>query len=184
MEAHDIEKRESVGYGCSTLFFDNMKLVYHIYYKKFKAGFSRYEEDLISAGRVGLWKACVNYSQEREIRFSSFACQCIRNEMCVFLKNELKHYGKTVGYDIILEDGQVHDITEITDNGQYEEMLGKIEFDLVMDRIKHRDEFKRIYDGELIADIAKSKKICRQTIYNRMAKSKNILDKNTEKSII
>lgn len=71
-------------------FENNQKLVYFVfnqYYKRLKM----YKDDLLQCGMVGLWKACLNFDENLNYKFSNFAIKCIKNEMRVFLRSEIKH---------------------------------------------------------------------------------------------
>lgn len=66
-------------------FEKNTKLVFHVLNRYFKK--SANDEDFIQLGMLALWKACLSYQEEFGFRFSSYACQVIKNE----LGNELRH---------------------------------------------------------------------------------------------
>ena len=79
-------------YECeeNVLFNKNRKLVYHIL-NKYYTKWAELQDDLIAVGMIALWKATEEYDESRKVKFSSFACRAIRNEMT----NELhKTYGK------------------------------------------------------------------------------------------
>ena len=61
---------------------DNLNLVYNIVHKYFDYG---NKEDFISEGYIGLIKAADKYDKAKQIRFSTFACRCIYNEISRYL---------------------------------------------------------------------------------------------------
>lgn len=62
---------------------ENIKLVYYTVNRYFR-GYSDTDE-LINEGSIGLIKAANKYDKEKEIRFSTFACRCIYNEISRYL---------------------------------------------------------------------------------------------------
>lgn len=160
------------------LFLNNERLVGKVYHDWF-AWFKGYEEDLMSAGRMGLWRACVNYDESKGIKFSSFACKCIKNEMCIFARKEFKYHINTTSYDVLMPDGTKNDITELTPNGQYEEMLSKADLEVRIKEATYKDDFRRVYDGETMAGIARNKDLSRQAISRRIVSEREkIIDKS------
>lgn len=71
---------------------DNIQLVYHMAY----AMAQRRElirdalDDAIGEGMVGLMKAAVYYEPERGAQFSTFACNCIRQQIQNMVQRELR----------------------------------------------------------------------------------------------
>ena len=58
---------------------DNMKLV-HLVINKYYPSFT-HDEEIIQMGRIGLWKASKTWD-ENKCKFSTYATNCIRNEIC------------------------------------------------------------------------------------------------------
>ena len=66
---------------------DNEKLVYytiHRFFPDFQG-----DEDVVQAGFIGLWKACISYDDSRN-KFSTYAVRCIMNEIRVELRHRAK----------------------------------------------------------------------------------------------
>lgn len=158
------------------LFLNNERLVGKVYHDWFM-WMKGYEEDLLSAGRMGLWSACLNFDESKGIKFSSFACKCIRNEMGMFARKELKYCQNTTSYDVLMPDGTQQDVTEITPNGQYEEMLSKADLEVRIKEATYKDDFRRYYDGDTMDGIAKDKDLTRQAISARIVSDRKIIDK-------
>lgn len=55
-------------------------------------------EDVLSEGMIGLIKAVDRYDPERQTPFANFACQCIENEIRMFLRRDQK-----VRHDVSLD---------------------------------------------------------------------------------
>ena len=60
------------------LYLANEKLVHYVLNKYFFH--KQFDEDYKQIARIGLWKACLKYNPDIS-SFSSFACQCIMNEI-------------------------------------------------------------------------------------------------------
>jgi RNA polymerase sporulation-specific sigma factor len=68
------------------LITQNMRLVAHK--TRHLRGKVRDIEDVLSVGLVGLIKAVDSYDPRRETPFASFACQCIENEVRMYLRKD------------------------------------------------------------------------------------------------
>ena len=82
----------------SDLVNENIKLVYYTI-NKYHSKYIR-DEDMIQVGMVGLCKAADKYD-ERKVKFSTFACVCIRNAIRDELKKRQK-YGKPLSYEALI----------------------------------------------------------------------------------
>lgn len=63
------------------LILDNLKLVPYIVRRSFSTHIQRYEDDLIAMGNVGLVKAARTYDESKGIKFSTYACNVIWQEI-------------------------------------------------------------------------------------------------------
>lgn len=62
----------------------NLRLVAHVVKKYYQGPIEN--EDLISIGTIGLIKAVQNFSEERQVRFSTYAAKCIDNEVLMAMR--------------------------------------------------------------------------------------------------
>jgi len=85
-----------------TLIRHNLRLVAHVA-KKYYANPDS-QDDLISIGTIGLIKAVDSFDTARAVRFSSYASQCIENEIRMHLRR-LRREGTTVSLQEPLESG-------------------------------------------------------------------------------
>jgi RNA polymerase sporulation-specific sigma factor len=72
-----------------TLISRNMRLVAHK--TKHLRGKVRDLDDVLSEGMIGLIKAVDHYDPGRQTPFANFACQCIENEIRMFLRRSQRH---------------------------------------------------------------------------------------------
>lgn len=77
----------------------NMRLVAHK--TKHLRGKIRDLEDVLSEGMIGLIKAVDHYDPQRQTPFANFACQCIENEIRMFLRRDQRHRNE-VSLDVSL----------------------------------------------------------------------------------
>jgi RNA polymerase sporulation-specific sigma factor len=80
----------------------NLRLVAHVTKKYYAAPDS--QDDLISIGTIGLIKAVDTFDPARAVRFSSYASQCIENELRMHLRHT-KREGTAVSLQEPLESG-------------------------------------------------------------------------------
>lgn len=67
------------------LYLDNEKLAYWVLAKFYPA--FQTDEDYQQAAKIGLWKACLGYKEDAQIKFSSYASRCIFNEICNYFRD-------------------------------------------------------------------------------------------------
>lgn len=112
----------------------NLRLVAHVAKKYYAAPSS--QDDFISIGTIGLIKAVDTFRPERQVRFASYASQCIENEIRMHLRHA-KRQAPTVSLQEPLE-GYSNDSGMLT--------LADVLPDLAMmeDSCEQRDTAKRI----------------------------------------
>ena len=67
------------------LYLANERLAYWVlakYYPTFQI-----DEDYQQMAKIGLWKACLGYKEDAQIKFSSYASRCILNEICNYFRD-------------------------------------------------------------------------------------------------
>ena len=149
------------------LFLQYERLVGKVWFDKFQR-FKGEKDDLMQCGRIGLWNACITYKPEKCNKFITYAYWCIRNEMAMYLRKELKYQNRHTSYEIRTEDGKIKNVLDYLDDGQYEQMLGKAEFGLMLDRVRHKDNIKDLYNGMNMAEIARKDGVTKEAIRMRL----------------
>ena len=84
----------------STIAEKNMKLIDYVCHRLITPNTS-YEE-LFSVGLIGYAKALDRYDKSRNVKFSTYAYNCINNEILFFLRKENKHVQYNVSLNKIL----------------------------------------------------------------------------------
>lgn len=102
--AQEQEAFAAMGNGDTTardrLISHNLRLVAHVAKKYYAAPSS--QDDFISIGTIGLIKAVDTFRPERQVRFASYASQCIENEIRMYLRHT-KRQAPTVSLQEPLE---------------------------------------------------------------------------------
>jgi len=69
----------------SKLIEHNLRLVAHVVKKYYSA--REDQDDLISVGTIGLVKAVASFDCEKNIRFATYACRCVENEILMYFRS-------------------------------------------------------------------------------------------------
>lgn len=89
-------------------FEQNRSLVGYVYQRHFLS-YENEREDLISEGTLALWKACNNFDETRECKFSTYACVSIKNQMIQYIHNFISKYANLISLDdVVSDDGEGH----------------------------------------------------------------------------
>lgn len=103
----DFEQNEQVISKCSftpeereRIAEENYSLIHYVARSYVQSGVS-YEE-LVGAATIGFVKALNAYSYEKDAKFSTFAINCMKNEVLLLLRKELKHQRHCVSMDTVL----------------------------------------------------------------------------------
>jgi RNA polymerase sporulation-specific sigma factor len=91
----DKEEREQVA-------ANNMALIYYVV-KMFLSSGVHYDE-LVSVAMVGYVKALNAFDKERNVKFSTYAINCIRNEILFFLRKEKRHMQNNLSMNFTLSN--------------------------------------------------------------------------------
>ena len=67
------------------LYLANERLAYWVLAKFYPA--FQIDEDYQQIAKIGLWKACLGYKEDAQIKFSSYASRCILNEICNYFRD-------------------------------------------------------------------------------------------------
>ncbi len=100
----------------------NMRLVAHK--TKYWRGKVRDMDDLVSVGLVGLIKAVDSYDPDRKTPFANYACQCIENEVRMYLRKNQKHQSE-VSLDVPMSS-EAGDRTMLDMIGETEDLADEV----------------------------------------------------------
>lgn len=93
------------------LVLDNQRLVHYLVRKLMGASnFSDYE-DIVSIGTIGLIKAAIIFDASKNVLFSSYATECIHNEIFMYYRKAKKYAGDISINAPIHGDGECEGIT-------------------------------------------------------------------------
>lgn len=82
----------------------NLRLVSHIA-KKYYAGVSQEQDDLVSIGTIGLIKAVDSFDETRANRFATYAARCVENEILMSFRANRKNQNN-VSINEPIENGE------------------------------------------------------------------------------
>lgn len=153
------------------LFLQYERLVGKVWFDKFQ-WFKGEKDDLMQCGRIGLWNACVTYIPEKNDNFMCYAYSCIKNEMAIYTRKELRYQNRHTGYEIKMEDGTVKNILDSLDNGQYEQMINETNFKIITKDTRHPKDFERLYNGKNFAEIAREDGVTKEAIRIRVKRAR------------
>ncbi|TCK01319.1 UNVERIFIED_ORG: RNA polymerase sporulation-specific sigma factor [Anoxybacillus amylolyticus] len=126
-------------------------------------------EELVGAATIGFVKALNAYNQERETKFSTFAINCMKNEVLLLLRKELKHQYRCVSMEKVLSHGSrsgrdflvEHTIAANEDDELVMRVIQGEEKELLRRVLKHlspRDRYILVYRYGLDRGIVKTQK--------------------------
>lgn len=82
-------------------------------------------DELQSVGTTGYTKALVNFDKNKGVKFSTYAINCIRNEVLFFLRKENKHMKNTTSLNTILATDKNGAQLELEEIVSIDELNGK-----------------------------------------------------------
>ena len=96
----------------------NKNLVHSVIQQLGIKPYSKEYEDIVSIGTIGLIKAVLTFDDSKNIKFSSYAGICIRNEVFMYCRKAKKYAKDIFLNDIIGKDNQGNEITlgEVLEN--------------------------------------------------------------------
>ena len=162
------------------LFESNSALV-GVVLRRYYSMFLYMTDDLMQCGRIGLWKASVQYDETKGFKFSTYACTCIKTEMFKFIRTELKWRNATITNSTIgTDDGESY-INNISEDIETD-IINKIYVDEVIERCKMKDIVGKIAYGQTAKSVAEQHNITRQRIQQIMVKERSNVRKFIEDS--
>ncbi len=105
----------------SKLIEQNMNLVRHIAGKFFNTGLCM--EDLVSVGMIGLVKGVDSFDPERKIKLVTYAAQCIKNEILMYLRRERSRRCEIPMEDPLLMDWEGNSLSPSNTEGVPEDSV-------------------------------------------------------------
>ena len=150
---------------------ENMDLVYfiiHKYYPTFAT-----DEDIIQAGMIGLCHA-VNTYDENKSKFSTYASNCIRNEINMEFRSRKKHRNQlSLDFDVTGEDGERGTF------GDYcvgEEDIEYVDFDGFYECLNQSEKemFEWCRSGLTVTEIAENLGCSKEVVYQQLRRIKRM----------
>lgn len=160
MELNKIEKENMAE--------ENMLLVYYVVKMFQNSGIPH--DELTSIAMVGYAKALNKFDTSRDVKFSTYAINCIKNEILFFLRKEKRHMKNNVSLNTILSldkngnDLQLEEIISDCDNDakSLEDIIidedNKQFLNKALDKLSPKEKYIIIYRYGLDRGIVKTQK--------------------------
>lgn len=87
---------------------ENMGLIHHIIGTLNYANFDYTE--LYDVGMYGYAKAIKSFNKNKDTQFSTYACNCIRNEIIFYMKREMRHLANDISLNKQISEGDHKDL--------------------------------------------------------------------------
>jgi len=132
-------------------------------------------EELVDAGMMGYAKALESFDKGRNVKFSTYAINCIRNEIFFFLRKEQKHLANTISMNTILSTDNNGNTLELIDTIDAEDEEKSLEHVIensenrrilldALEYLKPEEQYILIYRFGLDKGIIKTQKEIAETI--------------------
>ena len=164
-----------------SLIIDNLKLIYFVLNKIGISQKSQDYDDYYQSGCFGLIKAAKTYNNEKDIKFSSYAVKCIKNEILMYNR---KLYGREDSYQKKFIENKVYLYDKIDENGEYidiissneninDEILSLNDTNNIIDKFnqldfKHKNMYCDWLNGMSTVELSKKYKSPQPTISRRI----------------
>lgn len=168
---------------------ENVKLVYFAANGFRSTGINI--EELISVAFLGYAKAIKSFDKKRDVKFSTYAINCMKNEILFFLRKESKHRAKNISMNKILStdpNGNPFELEDIIKDDQqgdvYDDIFHEERRDLLFEaigRLSVKEQHIIIHRFGLTTGDKKTQKVISQEIDMSQANvsklQKNAMDK-------
>ena len=137
------------------LYFSHERLVFYVLNKRFPQ--KQFDEDYQQLGRIGLWKASKTYDPETNNAFSSYACHCIYNEMCMDARLQSRSKRNGNGQDLVSLDDYTYSGVPLSDVVLGDNDVQFFDWEGLWGAMteKEQDVFRRLLDGKTQIEISK-----------------------------
>lgn len=154
------------------------RLVFHVYHTEF--GSHEQEcEDIISEGRLALWKACCNFDENLGIQFSTYAVTAIRNSIHKYL-NRIKRHSAVYSLDEpIADDGDDCALCLIDTVIREEDYTARYALQHCMEQLCERDRrvIQLLMEGYTQQEISTKLGISQSTVCRCLCKFRTLIEK-------
>lgn len=158
-------------------FEQNQSLIGYVYQQSFTAWESEHE-DLISEGRLGLWKACITFNEDWGVQFTTYAYPVIRNRMLSYINKYVVKHQNVISLDsVISDDGEGHTLCLYEAVGKDDSVELKLLVKSCLARLcpVHRQIIELLMQGYTQDEIASSVHLSQSTVCRCLKRFKNII---------
>jgi RNA polymerase sigma factor (sigma-70 family) len=165
-------------------FGEHERLVFHVYHTEFSSH-SHEREDIISEGRLALWKACHNFDESLQIQFSTYAVTAIRNAIRRYLNRIRKHSTVLSLDEKISEDNDGCMLCLIDTVVREEDPTARYLIQACIGQLDERDQrvIQLLLEGYTQQEISTRLSISQSTVHRCLWKFKTLIEKEMENGI-
>ena len=141
---------------------------------------NKMREDLIAEGVVGVMKAVASYREGVGCKFTTYAWKCARNEMAMYVRQEMK-WRNLVDERVVDFEGAVgcdDDFIGSTTEHERSDMLKELLSEFKGER--GREIAERLLSGERQADVAEEFGVSRQRVWRIFSRIKAVANERFE----
>ena len=158
------------------LYFENEALVYHVLHKTYPM--SRFDDDFQQIARLGLWKACLRYDENKG-KFSTYAVPAIENEIKMELRKKSRKLIEMSLDDLIRDTSDDTDGLTIFGICMGEQDVEFIDTIWIDKELTYRQKriLSLLYNGMVQDDVAREIGISQTMVSREVSKIRNIAQK-------
>lgn len=158
------------------LYFKNEPLVYYVLNKKFHM--NRLDDDFQQIARLGLWKACLRYDENKG-KFSTYAVPAIENEIKMELRKKSRKPIEISLDDLIRDTSDDTDGLTIFGICMGDQDVGFVDTIWADKELTERQKriLSLLYNGMFQDDVAREIGISQTTVSREVAKIRNVAQK-------
>lgn len=159
-------------------------LVFHVYHTRFSSHDDEREE-LISEGRLALWKACCSFDEDRGFQFSTYAVTVIQNRIYNYLNRVRRHASVLSLDEKIAEDSDGCAMCLLDTIGQEEDPTARYLLNDCMAQLDERDQHivRLLMEGYTQQEVSVQLGIAQSTVCRCLCRFRTLIEKEMENGI-
>lgn len=157
---------------------NNKSLVYYTVNKYFSSW--KDDEDILQAGMIGLWKACLNFDKDKGYKFSTLAVKCIYRNILIELRDRKRSIPlNCISLDTSSEEEEDYR-TPINSLVDHEDLFSLLELKELITSLSEEEKYliRLRYEGFTYEEIGKELGVSKSMIGVWMKRLRKKLESN------